>query len=305
MSTFTRSRSPAAGARRCRGSTAASSSAGARAPVAAATAPSGLLTLPDDILAAICAAAGQDELPALRLTCTGLLGPANAAARRLCLRRACRLQRGLSTFYGAKEVVIEDWTDGWLEELVQVSCQQWTHALRQLVPARPCATLAPRHTSVTQPCAIGNLRYLCLQALPGVESLRLGRLQPVTAAAVAALARLPRLCRLDCTGGGLTEGAVAALAALPPPLTSLSLRECSSLSDASLAALLAGLPGLREADLSLCSQLGDGTLAQLGRCSQLAKLDLTGCERFRWGEGTPAQAAKRLGGHGTPLLALW
>ncbi|KAL4421148.1 hypothetical protein ABPG77_000783 [Micractinium sp. CCAP 211/92] len=231
-----RSRSPPTTTRRLRGSAAAFTSASASTPSAAAPAPTGLLALPDDILTAICAAAGQAELPALRLSCTGLLGPANAAARRLCLRRASRLHCSLSSFHGAKDIVIEDWTEGWLEEVVQ--------------------------------------------ALPGVDSLRLGRLQPVTSATAAALARLPRLRRLDCTGGSLTEGAVAALATLPLSLTSLSLRECCSLSDARLAALLAGLPGLKEADLSLCAQLGDGALAQLGRCTQLAKIDLTGCERF-------------------------
>ncbi|KAL4451731.1 hypothetical protein ABPG75_007393 [Micractinium tetrahymenae] len=230
MSSVTRSRSPAAGTRRHR-----RGSAGASTPSAAAVAPASLLALPNDILTAICAAAGPAELPALRLTCTGLLGPANAATRRLCLRRACRLQ--LSTFYGAKDVVIEDWTEGWLEEVAQ--------------------------------------------ALPGVESLRLGRLQPLTAAGVAAIARLHRLRRLDCTGASPTEGALAALAALPLALSSLSLRECCSLSDASLAALLAGLPSLKELDLSMCAQLGDGALARLGQaCRQLEKLDLTGCERF-------------------------
>lgn len=142
--------------------------------------------------------------------------------------------------------------------------------------------------------------FLCPQALPGVESLRLGRLQPVTSATAAALARLPRLRRLDCTGGSLTEGAVAALATLPLSLTSLSLRECCSLSDARLAALLAGLPGLKEADLSLCAQLGDGALAQLGRCAQLAKIDLTGCERFR--SGFAPVFALQIDGFGMGLL---
>lgn len=153
------------------------------------------------------------------------------------------------------------------------------------------------------------------QALPAVETLKLGRLQPLTAAgAAAAISLMPRLRRLDLTGSALKDGGlVGGLAAsLPASLSSLSLRECCSLSDAGLAGLLAALPALQEADLSMCSQLGDGTLAQLGRCPQLAKLDLTGCERFRWvwlgrlqgGKGTGNECAATQGGEGAKGGAL-
>lgn len=201
---------------------------------------SGLLALPDDLLTAVCTAAGAGELPALRLACTALLHTANAAALSLRLRRTAGVR--LASFPSVKEVAVEDWSEGWSE---------------------------------------GWLAELA-QALPALESLRLGRLQALTPTGAAALALLPHLRRFDLTSSSLSDSALAALAS--PPLgclTSLSLRECCNLSDTGLAGLLSALPMLREADLAMCTQLADASLAQMGRCAQLAKLDLTGCERFR------------------------
>ena len=92
---------------------------------------------------------------------------------------------------------------------------------------------------------------------PLLEGLRLGRLPALSRSGAEALGRLARLARLDLSG--------------------------CCLSDASLAAALGGLRGLKECDLSMAAHLGDATLAQLAAaCPQLSKLDLTGCERFRW-----------------------
>lgn len=93
-----------------------------------------LLDLPDDALSAICALALHD-LPALRLTCTALLGPANCAAQRLCLRHAATGAQ-LARFPCVKEVVVEDWSEGWADSWLLELAQVRLSAHSRVLPAQ-------------------------------------------------------------------------------------------------------------------------------------------------------------------------
>jgi hypothetical protein len=76
----------------------------------------GVLALPEHLLAAVFLAAGDAELPALRLACKGFLRPANEATRRLTLRGGADVQ--LSHYHSVEEVDASQaaWSDSWLEE---------------------------------------------------------------------------------------------------------------------------------------------------------------------------------------------
>jgi hypothetical protein len=244
----------------------------------------GLLALPDDLLSAVAVAASvgaaDATLASMRLTCKGLLAPADAAARSLRLRVAPQPDGGLQLAHfpsvrelDASEAGCHAGGDAWLVALRQVCCGRVVcSCCTRVCCSVPAA--APNLSSPTRP-----------QTLPALEGLRLGRLQPLTAVGADAVAHLSRLSRLDLGGSTLYESAAARLAPLARTLRTLSLRECCSLSDVGLAALLGNLPLLQDVDLSLCGLLGDATLAQLSCSTQLAKLDLTGCEGFRCAEG--------------------
>jgi hypothetical protein len=113
-----------------------------------------------------------------------------------------------------------------------------------------------------------------------LESLKLS--SPMTFVGAEAVGRLRHLHHLELAGP-LPDSVLRRLPALGGSLRGLALRECCAASSGGLGAALSGLPLLSDADLSSCTQLSDDTLLQLAEgCPALTKLDLTGCELFRW-----------------------
>lgn len=136
-----------------------------------------------------------------------------------------------------------------------------------------------RHVVPVQACA-STFCHSSLQA-PLLEGLKLGG--PLTFVGADALGRLRHLRRLELAGP-LPDSVLQRLPALRGSLRSLVLRDCGAASAGALAAAVGSLALLQEADLSSCLQLNDATLLALAEgCPGLTKLDLTGCELFRYG----------------------